>query len=403
MDGKEKVKIGLLVDVYKPFMSGVTYFVAQHKQALEALGHEPFVFTLGHTDYPDDEPNVYRSPAIPVTETGYQFGFVYSRQARQQIEAMDVLHAQHPFISGMLAITYGKRHSIPLIFTSHTRYDKVPQHYMPQPISGISEALLETYLPWFTGQCQAVTAPTRAVRRLLREMGVTARVAVIPNGVALTPFHNPPRRRTRADLGLGMEDRVAVYVGRLAPEKNLPFLLRAFARVHREMARARLLLVGYGPEEKALRGQAGELGIGGAVVFAGRVPYADVPDHLALADLFVTASIVEGQPLSIIEGLAAGLPALAIDSEAVADTLVDGENGLLATCDLQDFADLWLSLLSDDDLRARLAARARASSRRYDIHRTAAQMADLYQQAIESHSQQQVAAEEQGLLALFKR
>jgi glycosyltransferase involved in cell wall biosynthesis len=375
------VKIGLLADVYKPFMSGVTHFVAQHKAALEALGHEPFVFTLGHVDYADDEPNVYRSPAIPVTETGYQFGFVYSRQARQRIEEMDLLHVQHPFISGMLAIPYGRR-GIPLIFTSHTRYDKVPQHYMPRMIGGLSAALLEIYLPWFTDHCRAVTAPTRAVCRLLREMGVTVRVPVIPNGVALAPLHRPARRRRRTELGLAAQDRVSVYVGRLAPEKSLPFLLRAFRRVHRKQPQARLLLVGHGPEEESLRRQAAELDLGGAVVFTGRVPYADVPGILTLADLFVTASVVEGQPLSVIEGLAAGLPALAIDSEAVADTVVDGDNGLLAASDLGDFAARWLTLLSDEGLRARLAAGARISSHRYDIRRTAAQMADLYREAI---------------------
>jgi 1,2-diacylglycerol 3-alpha-glucosyltransferase len=108
------MRIGLLADVYKPFMSGVTNFVSQHKQALEALGHKVFVFTLGHLDYEDEELHIYRSPAIPVTETGYQFGFVYSRLARRKVKTMDILHAQQPFISGSLAVTYGKRYGLPI-------------------------------------------------------------------------------------------------------------------------------------------------------------------------------------------------------------------------------------------------------------------------------------------------
>ncbi|MFZ5918158.1 MAG: glycosyltransferase [Chloroflexota bacterium] len=379
------MRIGLLVDVYKPFMSGVTNFVAQHKRALEVLGHEVFVFTLGHQDYRDDEPHVYRSPAIPVTETGYQFGFVYSRQARQMVETMDVLHTQHPYISGLLAVTYGQRHDIPVIFTNHTRYDQVTRLYLPGLASGLSDTLMEAYLPWFTGHCAAVTAPTQAVRRVLRDYGVTVRIPVIPNGVELEAFRNPLHRRTRAELGLPQESVVSIYVGRMAPEKNLSFLLRAFARVHQKLPRARLLLVGYGPEERDLRDLAQELGIAQAAVFAGRVSYEQVSDYLALADLFVTASVIEGQPLSIIEGLAAGLPAVAIESDAVADTLQDGYNSLLAAYNNEDLALKWATALSEQTLRARLAAGAQESSQRYDVHRTAAQMVVLYDEVVLAH------------------
>ena len=96
---------------------------------------------------------------------------------------MDLLHAQHPFISGSLAVIYGKRYGVPVIFTNHTRYDKLAPHYVPVLPGGVSEALLEAYLPWFANQCQAVTAPTQAILRLLREYGVTVRMLVIPNGV----------------------------------------------------------------------------------------------------------------------------------------------------------------------------------------------------------------------------
>ncbi len=383
------MRIGLMVDVYKPFVSGVTFFVAQHKRALEALGHKVFVFTLGHVDYEDEEPHVYRSPAIPLTQTGYQFGFVYSRLARRKVGTMDVLHAQQPFISGSLALAYGRRYGVPVLFTNHSRYAEVASHYLPLLPGGVSEALLEAYLPWFANQCQAVTAPTQAVRRLLRELGVTVRVPVIPNGVELGSFRSPAGGRTRASLGLPDGARVAIYVGRVAPEKNLPFLLRAFARVYRQLPQAWLLVVGHGPEEDALRDQAHELGIAGRTVFTGQVAYEQVPDYLALADIFVTASLLEVQPLSIIEGLAAGLPALAIASDAVSDTLTDGVNGLLTAYSCEDFAARWADLLADGALRARLAANARQSSEKYDVQRTAAQMAGLYQEIVQEYRARQ--------------
>ena len=397
------MRVGLLADVYKPFMSGVTNFVSQHKQALEALGHKVFVFTLGHIDYEDEELHIYRSPAIPVTETGYQFGFVYSRLARRKVKTMDILHAQQPFISGSLAVTYGKRHGIPVVFTNHARYDKLASHYLPVLPGGVSEALLEAYLPWFANQCQAVTTPTDVIRRLLRRYGVTVRIPVIPNGVDLSPFHAPPRLLTRAELGLPDEAKVSAYVGRIAPEKNLPFLLRAFARVHQRLPETYLLVVGHGPVEQDLHDQARELGIAQHTVFTGQVPYEQVPDYLALTDLFVTASVIEVQPLSIIEGLAAGLPAVAICSEAVTDTLTDGYDGLLTEYNTEDFAAKWATLLSDDDLRARLSANAQDSSQRYDIHRTAGQMAKLYEELVKEYPNERDQEEAEGVLSVLKR
>jgi glycosyltransferase involved in cell wall biosynthesis len=172
-------------------------------------------------------------------------------------------------------------------------------------------------------------------------------------------------------------------VGRVVPEKNLAFLLRAFARVRLKVPAAWLLVVGGGPHERSLHNLAQDLGIAGCTVFTGRAPYAQVPDLLALADLFVTASVVEVQPLSIIEGLAAGLSALAIASDAVTDTLTDGYDSLLADGSCHDYAARWVALLSDDALRARLSANARESSRRYDVRCTAGQMVELYAQVID--------------------
>ncbi|OQY21340.1 MAG: hypothetical protein B6I35_08595 [Anaerolineaceae bacterium 4572_32.2] len=397
------MRIGLLADVYKPFMSGVTNFVSQHKQALEELGHKVFVFTLGNIDYEDQEPLVYRSAAIPLTETGYQFGFVYSRLARRKVKTMDLLHAQQPFISGSLALTYGKRHYIPVIFTYHARYDKLASHYVPVLPDGVSGTLLGAYLSWFANQCQAVTTPTRAIHQLMREYGVTVRMPVIPNGVDLAPFRSPPRLLTRSELKLPAEAKVSVYVGRIAPEKNLAFLLRSFSRVQRKIPEAHLLIVGHGPEEADLHDQARELGIARHITFTGQVPYEQVPDYLALSDLFVTASVIEVQPLSIIEGLAAGLPAVAITSDAVVDTLTDGHDSLLASYSAKDLAARWTSALSDDDLRARLSLNAQESSRRYDIHRTAAQMAQVYQEVIEDYKLEQKEREDEGVLSTIKR
>ena len=178
--------------------------------------------------------------------------------------------------------------------------------------------------------------------------------------------------RTRAELGVPEGKVVLMYLGRLGPEKNLAFLLRAFSGVAAACPTAVLALVGGGPETDKLRDQAQKAGLAERVFFVGQVPHADVPNYLSAADAFVTASETEAHPFSLIEAMAAGLPVLGIVSPGVGDTIVDGVNGLLSTPDLADFTAKMVRLVLDRDLRRALAEQALVSSQQFDIRRTAA-------------------------------
>jgi glycosyltransferase involved in cell wall biosynthesis len=162
-----------------------------------------------------------------------------------------------------------------------------------------------------------------------------------------------------------------MYTGRLSPEKNLSFLLQSFLGVAAAEPAAFLAVIGDGPELPALKEQAEKAGLAARVKFFGRVEYAQVPSHLKLADVFVTASETEVHPFSLIEAMAAGVPALGIDSPGVGDTIVDGENGLLSRSDLAAFTAKLMRLVLDAELRRRFAANALESSRQYDLNRTA--------------------------------
>jgi glycosyltransferase involved in cell wall biosynthesis len=129
-----------------------------------------------------------------------------------------------------------------------------------------------------------------------------------------------------------------------------------------------------------------ELGLGGRVTLAGAVPYEEVSTYLATADVFLSASVTEVHPLSLIEGLAAGLPALGVVSPGVADTIEDGVNGLLVPHDLAAFAQAFQRLMTDASLRARLAEGARRTSARYSIEYTTTRIVELYEQLLENRT-----------------
>jgi glycosyltransferase involved in cell wall biosynthesis len=379
------MRIGMLVDMYKPHVSGITTYVSLNKKVLEGLGHRVFVFTFGDQDYEDDELNVIRSAGLPlnINDTGFNMSFRYNQVAQRKVRSMDLIHVHHPFLSGTLALRYAGARGIPVVYTNHTRFDLYAQHYMPSFVpDAVGMAFLKTYLPGFCKRCDLVISPSAGIEVVMRDLGVESPISVIPNGVEIEPFRKPARRLTRAEVGLPDDATVLIYLGRLSPEKNLDTLLRAFLGVAAARGNVVLALVGDGPDGESLRQQAAESGLGDRVKFLGKVDYADVPAYYKLADAFVTASETEVHPLSLIEAMAAGLPALGMASPGVGDTIVDGINGLLSKPDLAAFTAKMMLLVMNTEARRTMAARAEADALQYDIHRTAAAVLQHYERLV---------------------
>lgn len=383
------MRIGMMADAYKPHISGVTNYIELNKRYLEQAGHQVFVFTFGNDDYPDDEPRIIRSPGLPLVDTGYYLSFQHSRRAKKLLQTMDVVHVHHPFLSGRLALRYCRPLSIPVIFTNHTRYDIYAQTYLPGIPAEISEGLLETYMPNFCAAVDMVISPSPGMAGVLRRFKVTAPITIVPNGVELNRFYKSDGNAQRLRYGFNADDLLLVYTGRLAPEKNLPFLLKSFGGLLEAVPQAHLLLVGDGPEREKLEGQALEGGIGERVHFVGRVPYDELPNYLAMCDVFVTASVSEVHPLSVIEAMAAGLPVMGIQSVGVGDTVKDGVSGYLSSEDLAAFTAKLTRLCLDEAARRRMGQQARKESQRYDIQHTTAEMLKHYERlSRQGHSRQ---------------
>ncbi len=373
----------MMVDMYKPHISGVTNYVSLNKQYLERLGHQVYVFTFVAEGYQDDEKNVVRSPGAPLLDTGIYFSLRYTREARRLLQSMDVVHVHHPFLSGPLALLYCRSRGIPIVFTNHTRYDLYAQAYLPGMPEAVGTAALQAYLPTFCRSCDLVISPSPGMREVLVHLGVDAPIDVVPNGVNLVPFRNPGNKVCRAELGFHDEDVVWLYTGRLGPEKNLAFLLRSFAGAAQAFENLRLLLIGDGPERDNLEDQVAHAGLQERVHFLGMVPYENVPAYMAMADAFVTASVTEVHPLTIIEAMAAGLPVLGIQSPGVGDTIVDGETGFLAPEeDLAMFTAKMVRLSVDQESRQVMAKNAQQAAEQYSIDRTVQMMLERYQRVV---------------------
>ncbi len=218
----------------------------------------------------------------------------------------------------------------------------------------------------------ALVAPSRAIERELKAAGYPRdRIHYIPNGVSIPPPRSVQSRRdARSALGalhpvlrLPESAPLAVYTGRLHPAKGLSDLIAAWDRVRADWPSARLCLAGEGPMRAALHDEIESRNLGGHVLLAGT--FDNVDGLLAAADLFVLPSLEEGMSLSLLEAMAAAVPAVASDIPGNRELVCDGEHALLVPPgDPRALADAVLRLLGDRPLGARLAAGARARAER---------------------------------------
>jgi 1,2-diacylglycerol 3-alpha-glucosyltransferase len=377
------MRIAMMADVYKPHVSGITNYIDLNKRYLEKAGHEVFVFTFGDQDYHDDEPRIIRSPGLPLVDTGYYLSFRHTVAAKKLLQTMDIVHVHHPFLSGRLALRYCEPLQIPTVFTNHTRYDLYAQAYLPIVPEDISDGLLQAYMPPFCEAMSLVISPSAGMEKILRGMGVTSPISIIPNGVELQSFYQS-KPLSRADFGFKENDILLVYAGRIATEKNLSFLLQSFAGVAQTFDHVHLMILGGGQKqiEDETKQLAAQLNLNQRVRFTGFITYERLPTYLAMCDAFVTASVTEVHPLSVIEGMAAGLPVVGIDSPGVGDTIEDGKTGFLTTQDLASFTAKLTRLCLDASLREQMGDAARQASTRYAIERTTKTMLEQYERLV---------------------
>jgi len=373
------MRIGMMADTYKPYISGITTYIDLNKRALENAGHEVYVFTFGDLEHQDDEPRVIRNPGLPLADTGFYLSLRYKTSHRKLLQTMDVIHVHHPFLSGRLALSYSRHPQIPVIFTNHTRYDLYAQARLPLMPVEVSHGLLQAYMPDFCEEMDLVISPSEGMKKIMRQYGVKSHIEVVPNGANLTPFHQA-KPLPRVEFGFKDDDILLVYAGRIAPEKNLELLIQSFAAVAQVIPNIYLLILGGGQKEhvEEVKSIPGELGTQDRVRFFGMVPYEQLPSYLAMCDVFATASVTEVHPFSVIEAMGTGLPIMGIDSPGVGDSVVDGRSGLLAKEDVASFTAKLTYLCLNRDLQKKFGAAARKASEQYSIERTTKIMLEHY-------------------------
>ena len=372
------MRIGIITATYLPSRNGVATSTALYVRGLRERGHDVRVFAPRHPLMPEREDGVYRlnSSFLGAQALGAPADYPVLLApgplltARLPLRDLDVLHTMHPFLAGGLALKWSRLSGASVVFTAHTQYDEY-LHYTPMP-RRLGRAMLRPHVSAFARRVDAVLAPGRAMVQMLHEYGFAGHVEQFPNPVDLAAFQAADGRAFRGEHNVPVDAPLVMYLGRLAPEKNLDVMVRAFDRARASRPELRLLVVGDGPSRASSTQAAPE-----GVTFTGPVPYARVPEALAAADTFLTASTSEVLPMSMIEALAAGAPLVAARSPAALDLIEEGVNGTVREATPQALADGLLYTLHPQRFGA-LQAGARTSAARYDLPERVRALDEIY-------------------------
>jgi glycosyltransferase involved in cell wall biosynthesis len=379
------MRIGVFVDSYTPITTGVVHSVELTRRGLEALGHEVHVVAPASRGYRDTEPRVHRFPSINLSRSvPAPLAITISPRLMAHLEnlRLDLVHSQHPFPVGRMGVSLARRLGLPSVYTFHTQYEQYA-HYIPLP-EALVRRLARGIVNRHAERCDLVICPTPTSRDLLLSYGVRRPVEIVPNAISLEQFEQAQAGDVRARLGVAGDEHLLIYCGRLAREKNLPFMLHALKGLLVEH-RIRLVVLGEGAERDSLIRLAGSLGLGDRVLFPGKIPYGDVPRYYAASTLCVMTSVSEVLPLALLEAMASGLPVVALDAPGFSDTVTPGVNGLLTAHAPEAFAEGVRVLLADESGRRAMGLRAREVARRYAISTTVRRLVDAYEKARALH------------------
>ncbi|HZV54384.1 MAG TPA: glycosyltransferase, partial [Rhodocyclaceae bacterium] len=246
---------------------------------------------------------------------------------------VDLVHVQTPFAAHYAGVKMARRFNVPVITTYHTHFEEYIQHYLPLLPRQTLKAFARGIARHQCDDLDAVIVPSPAMRDTLLEYGVKAQMHVLPTGIPVSHFSHGDGSRFRARHAIPADRPMALFVGRVAHEKNIGFLLDAMTHAVRHCPELLLAIAGEGPALTFLQRQVEALRLDNHVRFVGYLDRRqELPDCYAAATVFAFASRTETQGLVLLEAMAAGLPVYALPCMGT-KSIVEPQHGAVAARD----------------------------------------------------------------------
>ncbi|MEP7242170.1 MAG: glycosyltransferase [Gammaproteobacteria bacterium] len=378
------MRVLFISDVYFPRVNGVSTSIRTFRSDLGSCGIETTLIAPEYgVAFEDREPNVIRVAGASIPgdpeDRRMRWGALMRTLNGLPKDTFDLVHIHTPFIAHYAGVKFARRAGIPCLATYHTFFEEYLHHYVPVLPRSLGRHVAKAFTRSQCRDVNALIAPSDPMREALLAYGVTTPIHVLPTGLPADRFRRGEPARFKAHAGIPADRPLVTYVGRVAHEKNIEFLVSVFVEVRKQMPNALLVIAGEGPARESLRQLVTKLGLANDVNFVG---YLDrdttLLDCYAAADVFVFASRTETQGLVLLEAMAQGTPVVSTAELGTKFVLKPGCGALVVPERLPEFSSAVVKVLRDKPLHAQLAERGRVYAQTWSSRALAQRLADLY-------------------------
>ncbi|EKD46375.1 MAG: glycosyl transferase group 1, partial [uncultured bacterium] len=374
-------------DTYEPQIHGVVTSINLFRGALQKLGHQVFIFAPADPHREGKkiiEEGVFRflsTNSVIVPNIPFTIPVSFKIASKIPKLHLDIIHSHTPATMGLLADYVSNTRKIPHVYTYHTFYPEYIKHYF---LKGrvITPKMVAKYDRFYCNRTEQVIAPSAKLKKVLEGFGVSVPINVIPTGLDLAEFTDVSGQGFRDQFNLPADAKILLFVGRIATEKNLEYLLHAFANVAKQEPSTILALVGDGPGRKQYKELARRLNIEKQVLFTGFLDHVHTLPAFFAAKLFLFTSLTDTQGVVIYEAIVSGTPVVMLKDEGLTEAVIEGKTGYSVEGSEADFATQILRILRDQNLYDKLRTNCLKQANALSIENCARKLATVYQEVI---------------------
>lgn len=386
------MRIGIFTDTYPPYINGVSTSIKMLEKALKEKGHQVYIVTVNTKNmkyiYENDGKTIH-IPGIPTGIYDYRLTGIYPIRVINKIKRwnLDVIHSHTEFGVGTFARIIAKQFGIPLVHTYHTMYEDYVHYITHGYFDKSSKKLVEYFTKFYCDKTASeLIVPSKKTYNLFKEKyKCDKNIYIVPTGMDVENFDVSKLKQSKIEE---LKNKyklnnhfVVLYVGRLAEEKNIEFIINNQQILQKKYPNLKLLIVGNGPDMEKYQKLCKKNKIMDSTIFTGAVPRDEMPYYYALGNVFVTASKTETQGLTVIEAMASSLPVVAINDESFTTTVIDGLNGYLFS-KKSEYIKKMSNLIENKDIYDKMKIQAKITSNEHSLKYYAEKVLDVYRTAI---------------------
>ena len=387
------MRIGIFTETYTPYISGLVTSEVMLKKALEKNDHEVYVVTANLESFKyeyNEQEKILRIPGIPTGIYDSRLTSIYPLQAVNKIKSwkLDVIHSQTEFARGTFARLLAKQYNIPLVHTYHTMYEDYIHYITKGYFKRSSKKLVEYFTKFYcdTTATELIVPTTKTYKLFKDKYHFEKNIHIIPTGIEVERFYKENINKKeisnlRKQLKLSKKDFIILFVGRLAEEKNIEFLITSEKELNKKYSNIKLLIVGDGPDKEKYELLSEKLNLQDKIIFTGKVSWDDMPYYYHLANIFTSASKTETQGLTIIEAMASNVTPLCMRDEAFESMITEELNGLFFENE-KEYQDKVIYLYENLDILNKFNKQARIQAEQYSSKYYGEKVLEVYTRAI---------------------